>query len=66
MDKLPFEKQNYQWMAIGLVIVAIGFAIMAMDKDKFGWLGISVGPVVVIGGFITEIFAILRTPKQKQ
>lgn len=66
MSKLPFEKQNYQWMIIGLIVVALGFTIMALDKEKFGWMGLTVGPIVVIGGFITEIFAIIRTPKEKQ
>jgi hypothetical protein len=66
MNKLPFEKKNYQWMVIGLVVVAIGFTLMAIDKEQFGWLGLTLGPLVVVAGFITEIFAILRTPREKQ
>ena len=53
-------------MVIGLLVVAVGFMIMAADKDQFGWLGLTVGPIVVISGFITEIFAILHTPQEKQ
>jgi len=66
MNKLPFGKRNYQLMVIGLLVVAVGFMIMAADKDQFGWLGLTVGPIVVISGFITEIFAILHTPQEKQ
>ena len=53
-------------MVTGLLVVATGFTIMAMDKEQFGWLGLTLGPLVVVGGFITEIFAILHTPKEKQ
>ena len=66
MSKLPFGKKNYQYMVIGLVVVAIGFTIMAIDKEQFGWLGLTLGPIVVIGGFVTEFVAILHTPKEKQ
>jgi len=66
MNKLPFGKRNYQMMVIGLIVVATGFMIMAIDKEQFGWLGLTVGPIVVISGFITEIFAILHTPQEKQ
>ena len=53
-------------MVIGLLVVATGFTIMAIDKEQFGWLGLTVGPIVVIAGFVTEIFAILYTPEEKQ
>jgi len=53
-------------MVIGLIVVATGFMLMAIDKEKFGWLGLTVGPIVVMSGFITEIFAILYTPQEKQ
>lgn len=66
MSKLPFGKKNYQYMIAGLVVVAIGFTLMAIDKEQFGWLGLTVAPIVVIAGFVTEIVAILYTPKEKQ
>ncbi len=66
MNKLPFGKKNYQLMVAGLLVVATGFTLMAIDKEQFGWLGLTLGPVVVMAGFITEIFAILHTPQEKQ
>jgi hypothetical protein len=65
MNKLPFGKRNYQLMIAGVVLLILGFAIMAMDKDPygFGFLGITLSPIIVISGFIVEIFAILYTPK---
>ena len=53
-------------MVIGLIVVATGFMIMAIDKEQFGWLGLTLGPIVVVAGFVTEIAAIMHTPKEKQ
>jgi hypothetical protein len=67
MNKLPFGKKNYQWMIIGVVTLIIGFTIMTMDKEPygFGFLGITLGPIVVLLGFIIEIFAIIQTPEKE-
>ena len=64
MDKLPFGKKNYQWMIIGIVALVMGFTIMSLDQEQhgFGFLGITLGPVIVMAGFIIEIFAILHRP----
>jgi hypothetical protein len=68
MNKLPFGKRNYQLMIAGVVLLIIGFAIMAMDKDPygFGFLGITLSPIIVISGFMVEIFAILHTPNTEK
>jgi hypothetical protein len=68
MEKLAFGKKNYQWMIIGLVVLVIGFLIMSIDKEPygFGFLGITLGPIVVMAGFIIEIFAILQKPEGKK
>lgn len=68
MSKLPFGKKNYQWMIIGIVTLIVGFTVMAMDKEPygFGFLGLTLGPIIVLSGFILEIFAILHTPKENK
>lgn len=64
MDKLPFGKKNYQWMIIGIVALVTGFTIMSLDQQQhgFGFLGLTLGPIIVMAGFIIEIFAILHRP----
>jgi uncharacterized membrane protein HdeD (DUF308 family) len=63
-SKLPFGKKNYQLMIIGVFTLVIGFIIMSLDNEQhgFGFLGLTLGPIVVMAGFIIEIFAILRKP----
>jgi hypothetical protein len=63
-SKLPFGKKNYQWMIIGVAAIIIGFVIMSLDSAPhgFGFLGLTLGPIVVMAGFIIQIYAILHKP----
>jgi len=64
-NKLPFGRKNYQWMIIGILTIVAGFVIMSLDNEKhgFGLLGLTLGPVIVVAGFMLEIFAILHRPR---
>lgn len=57
----PFSKRNYWFMLIGIALIASGFLIMSMDTEEygFGFLGLTLGPVITFVGFMFEIFAIL-------
>jgi hypothetical protein len=68
MSKLPFGKKNYQLMISGFLVIIVGFVIMSLDKEPhgFGFMGITLSPVVVVAGFVIEIVAILYTPKAKE
>jgi uncharacterized membrane protein len=68
MERLPFGKKNYQWMVIGLITLVVGFIIMSIDKEPygFGFFGLTLGPVIVMGGFIIEIYAILTRSEEKK
>ena len=63
--KLAFERANYIIMIIGLIILAVGFIIMTLDTEPygFGFLGLTLGPIVVMLGFITQFVAIFYKPK---
>ncbi|WP_296621301.1 DUF3098 domain-containing protein [Marivirga sp.] len=64
--KLAFGKSNYVLMIAGILTLIIGFIIMTLDSEQygFGFLGLTLGPIIVFIGFIIEIFAILKKPKQ--
>jgi hypothetical protein len=68
MENLTFGKKNYQWMIIGVAALVIGFVIMSLDQNPhgFGFMGLTLGPLVIMAGFIIEIYAILRTPEEKK
>ena len=51
-------------MIAGVLALVIGFFIMSIDQKQhgFGFLGLTLGPIVVMGGFALEIWAILHRP----
>lgn len=63
-SNLPFSSSNYTTMLIGLAVILGGFLIMTFDTEEFGFgvLGLTIGPLIVITGFIIEFWAILRKP----
>lgn len=54
-------------MLAGIILILAGFFIMSLDTAEFGFgvLGLTVGPLVVMSGFVVEFFAILRKPTEK-
>ncbi|HET8859263.1 DUF3098 domain-containing protein [Marivirga sp.] len=64
-NKLAFGKSNYIIMIAGILTLILGFIVMTLDSTQygFGFLGLTLGPIIVFIGFIIEIFAILKKPK---
>ena len=65
-------KENYLYLAIGFVIILIGFLLMVgggtddpnvFSEEIFSWRRITLAPIVVLFGFIFEIWAIMKKPK---
>lgn len=65
--KLAFERTNYMIMIAGVITLITGFIIMTMDKEVhgFGFLGLTLGPVIVMLGFLIQFVAIMYKPKSK-
>ena len=71
-----FGKDNYIWMLSGIIVMAIGFFLMAggkspdptkfVDNDVYSPMRITVAPLLIIGGFVIEIFAIMKKPKDNK
>ncbi|MEP6700255.1 MAG: DUF3098 domain-containing protein [Bacteroidota bacterium] len=70
-----FNKDNYRWMLIGLVVMAIGMFLLsggASNKDPnvfdksavYSTTRITIAPILILAGLVIEIFAIFRQPKK--
>ncbi|MGB8358188.1 MAG: DUF3098 domain-containing protein [Bacteroidales bacterium] len=66
-------RENYKLMAIGFAIIIIGFILMAggrsddpkvFSEDIFSFRRITIAPLIVLAGFIFEIYAIMKRPKE--
>ncbi len=65
---------NYLMIIAGFIVIVIGFMLMAGGKasnpsefseEIFSFRRITLAPIVVLAGFIFEIFAIMYRPKNK-
>ncbi len=65
-------KENYRLMAIGFAVIVIGFILMTgggsddpnvFNPEIFSFRRITLAPVVLLFGFIFEIYAIMKKPK---
>lgn len=62
---MPFNSKNYKLMIIGIVVIVTGFVIMSVDGEEYGYgfLGLTLGPLVVLFGFVFQFFAIFHKGK---
>ena len=67
-NKLLFGKRNYKYMIIGLFFIAMGFILMSgggsddpniFNEEIYSFRRIRLAPILVITGFIIEVYAIL-------
>jgi hypothetical protein len=62
----PFSKKNYRLMFIGIGLIVLGFVVMGLDSEPHGngVLGLTVGPLLTLTGFVFEFYAIFsKSPK---
>lgn len=75
-DTFYFGKSNFRLMLIGLVLIIIGFVLMMgngantepdgtfnpnyWNEDIFSVVRIRIAPLLVITGFVVQVFAILK------
>ncbi len=66
-DKLAFSKENYWIMLGGIALLIVGFAVMSQDTETFGFgfLGLTLGPILVFLGFLVQFAAILYKPRKE-
>jgi membrane-bound ClpP family serine protease len=66
-------KENYKLLAIGFGIIILGFILMiggkaespeVFNEEIFSFRRITLAPIIVLAGFIFEIYAIMKKPKE--
>ena len=72
-ESFALAKENYILLIIGFVIIVLGFILMIGGKSEdptifkeeeiFSFRRITLAPMVVLAGFIFEIWAIMKKPR---
>lgn len=70
-----FQRKNYLFMFVGLVLIALGFILMAgggsddpnvFNEEIYNFRRIRLAPTLVLLGLAVEIYAILLNPHKKR
>lgn len=68
-QQFALGRKNYRLLLIGFVIIVIGFMLMVGGKSEdpsvfnpeiFSFRRVTLAPVVVLSGFLFEIYAIMK------
>jgi hypothetical protein len=71
-SQFAFGKENYKLLLIGLVLIAVGFLLMigggsddpkVFSDDIFNFRRLTLAPLLILAGYVVEIFAIMKKPK---
>ena len=67
--RMPLTRRNYILLVIGFAVILLGFVLMTgggsdspdeFNYAMFSWRRITLAPILVVGGFVLEIYAILK------
>lgn len=73
--EFAIAKDSYKFIAIGFAIIVVGFILMigghsddpnVFNYEMFNFRRITLAPIIVMTGFIFEIWAIMRRPESIQ
>ncbi|MFI3317098.1 MAG: DUF3098 domain-containing protein [Rikenellaceae bacterium] len=68
-QQMPLALKNYKLLLVGFLIIILGFVLMSggggttdefFDYSMFSFRRITLAPIVVVAGFVFEIYAILK------
>lgn len=71
---MPFGRDNYLWVIIGLIFLLVGFLLMigggsdnpdVFNEAIFSFRRITLAPILVLVGFGIEFYAIMKKPKNR-
>jgi hypothetical protein len=76
-QRMPFSAKNYALMAVGVLVIVVGFILMSgggehtateFDSSIYSTRRITIAPIVVLLGFVIEILAIMVrfNPKNRE
>jgi len=59
---MPLGAKEIKILLLGIGIMLIGFFVMTLDKEEFGFgfLGLTLGPLLVLVGIIIPIFSLFK------
>ncbi|MBQ6083175.1 MAG: DUF3098 domain-containing protein [Bacteroidales bacterium] len=70
---MPFGRENYKWVLIGLAFLLVGFLLMigggsdnpdVFNEGMFSFRRLTLSPILILIGFGIQFYAIMKKPKK--
>ena len=67
--EMPLTMRNYVLMGVGLIVIILGMVLMCgggsedpnqFNYEMFSWRRITLAPIIIVGGFVFEIYALMK------
>lgn len=74
-EDFTFGRQSYRLLILGLIMIALGFILMSgggsddpkvFNEEIFNFRRITLAPILILAGYVVEIFAIMKRPSSKK
>ena len=61
-SNMPLGAKEVKILLLGIGIMLVGFFVMTLDKEEFGFgfLGLTLGPILVLVGIIIPVFSLFK------
>lgn len=59
---MVFERWNYILLLLGIALVVVGYVAMRVENEVDGFVSLYVAPLLILGGYLEIIYAILWRP----
>ena len=60
-----FQRRNYLLLLLGVGLIVLGYVLMRVDNQIDGFISLYIAPLLLLGGYLEIIYAILARPGDK-
>lgn len=61
---MAFTALNYKILGIGVLLIAVGFTVMRLENEVYGFISLYIAPVVILAGYVVVAISILKRDKE--
>jgi hypothetical protein len=54
-ETLPFERENYIILGVGLLVIIIGYVALSQPSDGGGFLPLTLAPILLVFGYCVVV-----------
>lgn len=64
--RMVFSRRNYVLLLFGVAAIVLGYVMMRIENEVDGFISLYVAPILILGGYLEIIWAILASEKEEE